>query len=170
MALEQGGRALLPQKPAAHVPSARPSRAPEVHHLSQREVGAGAIAEAVGERGDPDCVARNLLCLGCLTGPAEQPARALRQRDCTSTSDDKRALLCESRIQVRFVGLAPVEQEVGEQRGLSARMRDAWVVDQPVDARSEVRFATSRFPASASTSTNSGDQVISTPCSLPTSS
>ena len=125
---------------------------PRGQHLSQREVGAGTVADAVGERRDPHRVSSNLLCLGVLparpsTGRARCARGTARARRTTTPRSLQAARTCPPR-RSRLV-----EQEVGKQRGLRGGMRDA--IGRPQAGRWSRRkcaFATSRLPASASTS------------------
>ena len=151
-----------------------PSLAPEVHHVSQREVGARAVAEAVGQRRDPDGVARKSpLPRSISPGPAEErvPVRCARGTARARPTGTRRPLRMR-RIQVRFVVSRP--RRAGGRRaarpGCSHARRSPW---SPKLGRCSLgaRFRYARFPASTSTSMNErrpGHQR--SPCSLPISS
>ena len=163
------GCALLPQKLAAHA-SPRPVRRfalpPTMQHLSQREVGAGAVAEAVGERRDRHGVACNLLAVGRLARPAEDAGPGAAPQELDEHVGRQAPRFSASRAYVlRFVGLAPVEQERRRARAAwVARMRDAVRGERSRSMLSRacafVRRRGSR--RATSTSTNSGVQIVST--------
>ena len=114
--------------------------APEVQHLSQREVGAGTVADAVGERRDPHRVSSNLLCLGRVAGPAETRARAVRQRTARARrTTTPRSLQAARTCPLRRSHLRRAGGRQAVRPGWWHARRCAWLTEA-VDGLSEVCF------------------------------